>query len=77
MVGGSKGTAPMSTATTYSVNYNEHQYFVTVDRRRLGDDRGFDTYEAAKAEADRRAVAQGRDVNGVKYAVSIPGYRRP
>lgn len=66
----------MTNVTTYSVNYNEHQYFVTVDRRRLGDDRGFDTYEQAKAEADRRAAAQGEH-DGVRYAISVPGHRRP
>jgi hypothetical protein len=59
------------------VDYDDRSYFITVDRRRLGDDRGFDTYDEAKDEANRRAKAQGYDDNGVKHAISIPGYRRP
>jgi hypothetical protein len=66
----------MTAAKTYSVNYDDSTYFVTVDRRRLGDSRSYTTYEEAKAAADAAADAQGEH-NGVRYAISIPGYRRP
>lgn len=64
--------------TVFSVNYEGRSYFVTKDRRRLGDSRGFDTYEQAMDEAKYYAAIAGYDsATGQRRAVVVPGYRMP